>query len=307
MSLLNKRIVDPVLTSLARGFSQPNLVASQLFPEVFVEKEGGKVPLFNKEAFKIYNTERAIRANSNVINPEGINTLPYSLTEHDIAYPMDYREVAEDIRNLKVYATHVTTETIKLRLEKQVADLVQNLASFPVGNKVTLAAGDKFDNDASNPVHIFESAKEAVRAKIAKRPNVAIIGASAYSALKNHPKILEKIRYTQHAIMTPALLASLLEIPNLFIGEAVYSSDDDVFADVWSDNVVLAYIPGQATNVERSLYEPSFGYTFKKRNFPIVDVYAGEGNKVEFVRNTDIFQALIVGADAGFLINDTNS
>jgi len=307
MSLLNKRIVDPVLTSLARGFSQPNLVASQLFPEVFVEKEGGKVPLFNKEAFKIYNTERAIRANSNVINPEGINTLPYSLTEHDIAYPMDYREVAEDIRNLKVYATHVTTETIKLRLEKQVADLVQNLASFPAGNKVTLAAGDKFDNDASNPIQIFESAKEAVRGKIAKRPNVAIIGASAYSALKNHPKILEKIRYTQHAIMTPSLLASLLEIPNLFIGESVYSSDADVFADVWGDNVILAYVPVKSTNAERSLYEPSFGYTFKKRNFPVVDVYSGEGNKVEYVRNTDIFQALIVGSDAGFLINDTNA
>ena len=37
MSLAQKRIVDPVLTSLARGFSQPNLVASQLFPDVAVE------------------------------------------------------------------------------------------------------------------------------------------------------------------------------------------------------------------------------------------------------------------------------
>jgi len=307
MSLAQKRIVDPVLTSLARGFSQPNLVASQLFPDVGVDKEGGKVPLFNKEAFRIYNTERAIRANSNVISPDGINTVSYSLTEHDIAYPMDYREVSEDIRNLKIYATHVTTETIKLRLEKQVADLVQNLASFPTGNKVTLAAGDKFNNSASDPVAIFETAKEAVRKKIAKRPNVAILGASSYSALKNHPAILDKIRYTQHAVITPQLLSALLDIPFLFVGEAVYSDDADVFNDVWSDNVVLAYVPVKSPNAERSLYEPSFGYTFKKKNFPIVDVYSGEGNKVEFIRNTNIFQPLIVGSDAGYLINDTNS
>jgi len=307
MSLQNKRIVDPVLTSLARGFSQPSLVSSHLFPNVSVDKEGGKVPLFNKESFRIYNTERAIRAHSNIINPSGLNTVSFSLTEHDIAFPMDYREVQEDIRSLKVYATHVTTETIKLRLEKQVADLCQNLASFPAGNKVTLAAGDKFTNPLSDPVLIFETAKEAVRSKIAKRPNVAILGASAYSALRNHPAILDKIKYTINSVITPQLLATLLDIPFLFVGEAVYSDNVDVFNDVWSDNVVLAYVPTQAPNSERSLYEPSFGYTFKKRNFPIVDVYSSEGNKIEYVRNTDIFQALIVGSDAGYLINDTNA
>lgn len=307
MSLSQKRIVDPVLTSLARGFSQPSLVAGQLFPDVAVDKEGGKVPLFNKEAFRIYNTERAIRANSNIINPSGLDTVSFSLTEHDIAFPMDYREVNEDIRNLKVYATHVTTEAIKLRLEKQVADLVQNLTSYPAGNKVTLGAGDKFTNSLSNPVIIFETAMEAVRAKIAKRPNVAIIGASAYSALRNHPAILDKIKYTVNSVITPQLLATLLDIPNLFVGSSVYSNDADVFNDVWLDNVVLAYVPVKSPNAERSLYEPSFGYTFKKKNFPIVDVYSGEGNKVEYVRNTDIFQALIVGSDAGYLINDTNA
>jgi len=307
MSLSAKRIVDPVLTSLARGFSQPNLVAENLFPSVSVDKEGGKVPLFNKEAFRIYNTERAIRANSNIINPDGLSTASYSLTEHDIAFPMDYREINEDIRNLKVYATHVTTETIRLRLEKAVADLTQDLASYPAGNKVTLAAGDKFTNVLSDPIAIFETAKEAVRMKIAKRPNVCIIGATAYSALHNHPNILDKIKYTMHSVVTPQLLAALLDIPNLFVGEAVYANDAGTFSDVWADNVVLAYVPSKLSNSERSLYEPSFGYTFRKKNNPVVDVYSGEGNKVEYVRTTDIFQALIVGSDAGYLINDTNA
>jgi hypothetical protein len=52
-----RRVVDPVLTKLARCYSNDGLVADKLFPLVTVNKEGGKIPQFTKEAFKIYSTE----------------------------------------------------------------------------------------------------------------------------------------------------------------------------------------------------------------------------------------------------------
>ena len=119
---------------------------------------------------------------------------------------MDYREIEEDITPLKIYATHVVTEGISLRLEKLIADLSQNLATYPTGNKVTLSAADKFTNTTSDPFTIFDTAKEGIRGKIAKRPNVCILGAIAYKALKNHPAVLDRIKYTQHAVITPDLL-----------------------------------------------------------------------------------------------------
>ncbi len=70
-TLSNKRIVDPVLTEISRGYTNAALIGTNLFPVVSVTKEAGKIPQFNKEAFKIYNTERAIRAKSNRISPEG--------------------------------------------------------------------------------------------------------------------------------------------------------------------------------------------------------------------------------------------
>jgi hypothetical protein len=39
---------------------------------------------------------------------------------------------------------------------------------------------------------------------------------------------------------------------------------------------------------------------------PVIDTYT-ENGKVLLVRNTDIFVSKIVGSDAGYLINDTNS
>jgi len=138
-TLKQKRIVDPVLTNLARGYTNADFIGTQIFPVVEVKKEGGKIPEFNKEAFKIYNTERAIRAASNQISPEGRENIDYVLTEHDLSYPIDYRELDEDIFNLKIHATNVVTSGIHLRLEKQIADLIQNADNYSATNKIALS------------------------------------------------------------------------------------------------------------------------------------------------------------------------
>lgn len=304
-TLKDKRIVDPVLTNLARGYSNASFIGKKLFPVVPVEKEGGKIPQFGKEAFRVYDTERAIRATSNRISPEGRNTIDYVLTEHDLEYPMDYREIEEDIFPLKVHATYVTSEGINLRHEKLVADLVQDLSTFPDSNKMTLSPADKFDEPTSNPYLIFDTAREAVRSQIVKRPNVIVLGPSSYNALKNHPAVTDRIKYTQHAVVTPELLRQLLDFEQLYVADAVYSDDAGNFVDVYSDNVILAYVPTSKSNVDRTYYEPAFGYTLQKRNYPLVDTY-DEKAKVSLIRNTDIFTAKIVGVEAGFLINDTN-
>ncbi len=129
-TLSNKRVVDPVLTNIARGYNNAALIGTMLFPVVSVDKEGGKIPQFTKEAFKIYNTERAIRAKSNRISPEGRTSVDFVLDEHDLEYPMDYREIDEDVTPLKIYATQVVTDGIGLRLEKLIADLSQNLINL---------------------------------------------------------------------------------------------------------------------------------------------------------------------------------
>jgi len=305
-TLKKKRVVDQVLTNIARGYHNASHVALYLFPVVTVSKEGGKIPEFTKESFKIYNTERAIRAKSNRINPENINEIDYVLTEHDLEYPIDYREQSEDILPSRLHATTVVTDGISLRLEKLAADVVQDLTTYPTGNKVTLASADKFTNTSSNPFTVFETAKEAIRAKIAQRPNVCVIGASAYSALKEHPAVLDRIKYTQSAVITKDLLKQLLDFDQLYVGDSVYADDSGSFKDIWSDNVIIAYVPETNSNIPRSFYEPAFGYTLRKKTNPIVDTYT-EGGKVEIIRNTDIFVSKVVGSDAGYLINDTNA
>lgn len=302
------RVVDPVLTTLARGYSNAQLVAVALFPFAVVEKEAGKIPQFGKEAFKIYNTERALRAKSNRISPEGTSMIDFVCDEHDLEYPVDYRESEESMFPLEEHATMVVTEGIRLRHEKKCADLAQAAANYPTGNKVTLSGTSQWtDYTNSDPIAVIEAAKEAVRSKTGKRPNTMIIGALTYKALKNHPKLLERIKYSMTGVVTIDLMKQIFGIPNIFVGESVYASDAGTFSDIWADNCILAYVPGAPQSGERTPYDPSFAYTLRKRGKPEVDKRDEEGGKLRLIRNTDIFVPKIVGAEAGYLISDTNA
>jgi hypothetical protein len=75
--LSNLRVVDPVLTNLSVGYSNADLVGDVLFPFVPVDKEGGKIPKFGKKLQDLQHRS-ALRAKSNRINPEDVDSSPSS-------------------------------------------------------------------------------------------------------------------------------------------------------------------------------------------------------------------------------------
>lgn len=145
MGRLEELRINAYLSEIARGYGNNSFIADKLFPTIPSEKEKIDIFEFNKEAFQIYDTERAIRANSNVISPKGFNKHSATLKEHDLAYPIDYREEeeAEKIK-LQVHATNVVTQGLYLKHEKQCAELAQNPDNYAVSNKSSLAGVANF-------------------------------------------------------------------------------------------------------------------------------------------------------------------
>ena len=303
--LSNLRVVDPVLTNLAIGYTNAALVAETLMPFVYTDKEGGKIPKFGKEAFKIYRTERALRADSNRMSPEDIGSVDVVLDEHDLEYPIDYREAAESAFPLQRLAVNTVTEAIRLRHEFMVASMVQNPNSYGVGNKLILSGTSQFTHKDSDPEGVVDDAKDAVSAKIAKDPNTMVIGKSAWRALKRHPQLKAILSDDRSRLVQLADLREIFEIENIVVGKAIKADDRGATSDIWGDNIVLAYVP-QNKSEQRSEFEPSFGYTLRKRGQPVVDTRVPDG-KVELVRNTDIFRPNQLGAEAGYHIGDTNA
>lgn len=312
--LSNLRIVSPVLTNLAVGYTNADFVGAALMPYVNVEKEAGIVPVFNKDNFKVYATERGLRAKSNRINPGDMDSKAFALAEHDLEYPIDYREDAESAFPMQRHATMSVVEGIRMRHEKMVADLAQNAATYAASNKIGISGASGFANAASDPEGVVDNAKNAVRAGIVKDPNTMVIGYQMWRNLKRHPQLKAILSDTRPRLVQLADLRDIFEIPNIYIGRGVYSTDAGVMVDIWGNNAVLAYVPTAASvtpengavvdpGASRSMYEPSFGYTLRKAGQPVVDTRTEDG-KLELVRNTDIFAPFLLGADAGYLITD---
>ena len=301
--LKNIRVIDPVLTKLARGYKNAELISRKLFPVVLHDNEAGRIPQFSKEAFKEYNTERGLRGKSNRMNPDGLSQIEFVMKEYDLEYPIDYRESEEAMLPIEQHAVNTLQKIIQLQVERLAADLAQNEANYPTGNKITLGSDDKFDAyDTSDPIAVIETGKDAIRSKTGSYPNTVVFGAKSFKSLKNHPKIIERIKYSMKGVITIELLQEILDIENIFVGKAVKSDDAGNFSDIWQDNAILAYVPSNSVSYD----DPSFGYTLRKRGKPEIDKYTDNG-KVNVVRNTDILVPKIVGPEAGYLIKGTNS
>ena len=307
MGRLSKlRVVDPVLSALALGYSNAEFIGDQLLPFVTLDKEGGKIPRFGKDVFRLYATERALRAKSNRINPDDVDGIDISLDEHDLEYPIDYREDAEAAFPLQAHATNRVVEGIRLRHEAMVASMTQNPANYPAGNKIALSGSAVFTDPNSDPEGVVDDAKAAVRNKIVKEPNTMVIGYQAWRALKRHPKLKEILSDTRSRLVQLNDMREIFEIESVVVGKGVYSTDAGVTTDLWGGNLVLAYVPKAAPAAAgdapvRSAYEPSFGYTLRKKGNPVVDTRTEDG-KLEIIRNTDIFRPYMLGAEAGYLV-----
>lgn len=308
MALNKLRIVDPVLTNVVRGYSNNTFIADAHFPVVLTDKEGFKIPQFGKDSFKIVDTQRAIGAASNRGQIDDPTAISVVLTEHDFELPVDYRESTEAMFNVERQRAWTATEVVQLKREKMAADILQTAANFPTGNKVKLTSTDQFTHADSKPFDVIETGIEAIRGKIGKKPNVMTIGAKAWSVLKYHPEILDKIKYSMKGTVTLDLFKSMFDnFTDIRIGEAIYANADGTFADVWGDNIVLSYVAPAVGGIDRDMYTPSMGYTFRKRGFPYSDTYDLPGGKVKIVRSTDLYDVKMLGSEAAYLIEDTNA
>ena len=302
MGRLEDLRINAYLSEVARGYGNNSFIAENLFPIIDSEKEKIDIFQFNKEAFQLYDTERAIRANSNVISPKGFSKHTATLAEHDLAYPIDYREEdeAEKVK-LQLHATNVVTEGLKLKLEKQCADLAQDPKNYATENKIALSGTSQFTNDASDPLKIVNAGKDAVCGKIGKDPNTLVMGQEVWQALKQNTSLKNLIASSSNKIITLDLLKEFFEIENIVVGRSIYADANNNFARVWGNNIILAYVPKLTSRTE---YDPSFGYTVRKKDALQIDEYQKEGNKVKYIRATDIYTPFLVGAEAGYLISN---
>lgn len=310
--LKGKRVVDPVLTSIARGYKNAAFIGEKVFPIVQTDKEGVTVPTFGKSAFVEYDTERAVGADSNILVREKTGKLYLVLNEHDLAAAVDYREQAESMFNEEAKAIRRVTSGVNLWRELYAARLTQEPKVYAKESVKALAAAERWIGGKGDPIGVIEGGIEAVRNKTGLRPNLMTMGASVMSLLKFHPAIQAAIGANERKRITIEILKDLFQMDGVVVGEPVSMASmkdaqdkDKTPSDIWADNLMLYYVGNpQAGADSADENEPSFGYTLRRKGMPVADKYDGVGGKVKYCRYTDIYKVAVVGGDAGYLVTN---
>jgi hypothetical protein len=305
-SLASLRPQDPILTEVARGYAQPEAeIANVLFPIVTVGHRAGRILSFGPDDFKLVSTRRAPGANTKRVS-FGYESDPFSLVDYRLegAVPREHDEEASVVPEIDLGANAVNRVQSQMALERedQAAKLALNPDRYATSNKTTLAGQARWDDDASDPVDDLTEAKEIIRRQTGKYPNVLALGPSVLTKLRKHPKLMDRISISKDRVpLTLQQLAALFEIDQVVAGGAVYH-DGTQFRDVWKNSAVLAFTAAKSA---REMGSPSFGYTYRLRERPMVEVPYFDNNTVTWYYPTsDAYQAALVGAAAGFLFQD---
>jgi hypothetical protein len=226
------------------------------------------------------------------------------MEEHDLVFPMDTREIQNvaDVVNLEQYGVNVTAEALALTREYAAATLAQDAANYASGNSVEITSStSKWSHANATPIKNIKDAKIVVRGLIAKDPNIAVFGSAAWEAFCEHASVIERIKYSQMGVITEEIAAKLIGVDQVVVGKGIYVDADGTPQMIWGDVCILAYVPTTPPE-QRNIYEPAFGYTLMKKGYPNVDRYGTEGDKIQNLRQTNIYGLTLCGSDAGYLI-----
>lgn len=295
--------IDRYLTNFSRQVSNEGFIAERCCTVVPVRKDSDKFATYGNDHLRVVNDERAPGSSPNEVDYT-VGSESYSLVEHTLrdSVPDEERDNADEPFAPYEDATLNVQERIRIRLEKHAA--TQLFTSTNWNNKVTLSGTDQWsDFDNSDPFDVIQAAKSSVLSKAIRKPNLIVVGQQVFDKLINHPDIIDRVKYTSSASITPEILARLFDVDQFLVGSAV----ENASTEGQTDN--LSYIWGKHCFIGYRAPRPSLRTVtavsmFRNRNFPRVERYRNPdpGAKATYVQYGDKWDIRKVADGAGYLI-----
>lgn len=144
----------------------------------------------------------------------------------------------------------------------------------------------QFSDANSDPIKFFDARKRQIKLEGRRMPNKLTLGYDTFLALKEHPDLLERVKYTgstaNPAQVNERVLAELFGVDEVKVLYAAYNAaeegqEDDMQFICEPDGALLSY-----TTPSPRIDEPSAGYIFTwdmlgNGNYMATDTFEGEG------------------------------
>ena len=91
-----------------------------------------------------------------------------------------------------------------------------------------------FNDAQSTPIEVIDTYKDTIAERTGFMPNTLVLGAAVKRALRTHPDISDRIKYTQTGIADDDILATLFEVDSVITARSVFNSAEEGATDDFS-------------------------------------------------------------------------
>jgi hypothetical protein len=238
--------IDTALTNVSVAYRNRDYIADDVAPPVAVRKQSDR--------YFVYDPEREfLRATPDARSPGAeatevdfqLSTDSYFCEDHALesAIPDEERENADPPLQPDIDRTELLADKLALNREMALENLLRTASGISARS---LEPEEWWTTPDSDPLAQISRGCEAVFAGAQRRPNVAILPYAVFDALRNHPKIVERIKYTTAGVVSEQLLAQLLDIDRVLVPRAIKNlarrGQAPVCVPVWGNRAWLLYV-----------------------------------------------------------------
>lgn len=252
--------VDAILTNISVAYMQmaDNFIATKVFPVVPVSKQSDKFFTYTKNDW--FRDEAQRRADATESAGGGYNLSTDSYQADVYAFHKDIgdqtRANADAPINVDREAAEFVTGRMLLKMETQ---FVSNFFTTSVWATDSTPTNLWNDYTASDPIGDIETGKRTILSTTGYEPNTLVLGYDTFIQLKNHPDLVDRIKYTSSQVLSESLMASLFGVPRVMVAKSLKATNNEgatgAYAFNYGKNALLTYSAPSA-----GLLQPSGGY-----------------------------------------------
>jgi hypothetical protein len=265
MPSLNQLHVDEALTQISIAYRNQAFVAEEVLPVVPVMKKNDVFFKFSKQHFRAYKDAYAAGQRAQQIEVDLDARGFYMADGHALEDSItdDEREQADPSAQIEIEKTEKLTNIIALNEEINLFNNI--LTTTNITQNTTLSGTSKWsDYVNSDPVSVVLAARRSVQQQIGDFPNYLLLSQAVLDTLANHPRILDRVKYTANGArnqLDEQDLARVFKVDKVLVSAAIYQTSNEGEADslgyLMGNNALLFYRPPRP-----GLRVPSLGYTF---------------------------------------------
>lgn len=313
---------DQILTNLSIAYIQDttDFISDAVFPQVPVQKKSDKYFVYDKEAWFRDEAKR---------RPDATESAGTGYTISDDSYMCDVYAIHKDVGSqarantdepldADSDATEFITHKVLLKRENDfVTNFLTSTAGWDEDRSGTASSPgtDEFihwdDYDDSEPIRDVTGWKREMKRVTGFMPNGLAIGGKTWDELKNHPDIIELVKYSQSAInLRQELIAQALDIDRLVIAEGIHftgeegDTDSDNFEEIVEKDGLLYF-----AQPSPGLRRPSAGYIFTWNGYlgnpygVTIGQFWMDHIKADRIEAEMAYDMKIVGSDLGMFLD----